>query len=119
MRGRANLAQRRIAGRMPLGGFAQHDSAGRLAVAALAVPAGLAGSDRPLGIAAHGYGPGGEALAAHLVERAAAWDSLGRPGAGNLELAAYPGGLRPEAEEGAMIIRRPNNVLVAGWPAAA
>jgi protein-L-isoaspartate(D-aspartate) O-methyltransferase len=117
--GRANQAQRRIAGRMPLGGFARPDRAGRLAVAALAVPSGLARSDRALAVAACGYGPGGAALAAHLVERAAAWDRLGRPGAGSLELAAYPAGTRPDVEEGKMIIGRPNNVLVAGWPAAA
>jgi hypothetical protein len=36
-----------------------------------------------------------------------------------LELAAYPAGTRPEAPEGAVIVKRPHTVLVAGWPAAA
>lgn len=117
--GRANQAQRRIAGRMPLGGFAGYDSAGRLGVAALAVPPGLAQDDHSLEVAVDGYGHGGTALAAHLAERAAVWDGLGRPGAGSLELAVYPAGTRPETAEGSMIIHRPNTVLVAGWPAAA
>jgi protein-L-isoaspartate(D-aspartate) O-methyltransferase len=116
---RANPAQRRIAGRMPLGGFAGYDGAGRLAVAALAVPSGLARSDRPAGVAVRGYGPGGPALAGHLAERAEAWDGRGRPGTSGLELAVYPAGTRPEAAEGNMIIRRTHAVLVAGWPAAA
>jgi protein-L-isoaspartate(D-aspartate) O-methyltransferase len=113
--GHANPAQRRIAGRMPLGGFARYDRGGCLGVAALAVPPGLARNDRPLGVAIHGYGPGGAALAGHLAERTAVWDGLGRPGADSMELAAYPGGTRPKALEGRMIIRRPNTVLVAGW----
>jgi protein-L-isoaspartate(D-aspartate) O-methyltransferase len=115
----ANQAQRRIAGRLPLGGFARYDSVGRLAVAALAVPPGLGQNDRPRGVAVHGYGPGGAALADRLAKRAIFWDGLGRPGAGSLELAAYPTGTRPKALEGRTIIRRPNTVLVAGWPTAA
>jgi protein-L-isoaspartate(D-aspartate) O-methyltransferase len=113
---RASQAQRRIASLLPLGGFAHYDEAGRLAVASLAVPSRLADRDRPPGVAFHGYGPGGAALAAHLAERAVVWDELGRPGAGNLELAAWPAGSRPE---GTMIIRRPGTVLVAGWAATA
>jgi protein-L-isoaspartate(D-aspartate) O-methyltransferase len=116
--GRANHSQRRIASRMPLGGFAQYDSAGRLGLAALAVPSGLDRKDRPLRGAVHGYGPGGAALATHLAERAAVWDRLGRPGAGSLELAVYPSGTRPEANEDTMIIQRPDSVLAAGWSTA-
>jgi len=116
--GRANQAQRRIARLMPLGGFAACDGAGRLGVAALAVPPGLARNDRPVGVAVHGYGPGGLDLAGYLAERAGAWDELGRPGASGLELAVYPAGTQPRAAEGSVIIRRPRTVLVAGWPAA-
>lgn len=116
--GRANRAQRRIAGLMPLGGFACYDSAGALAVAALAVPSGLARDDRPCGVAVHGYGPGGAALAARLARRAAVWDGLGRPGVADMELAVYPARTRPEAADGSIVIRRPNTVLVAGWPTA-
>jgi protein-L-isoaspartate(D-aspartate) O-methyltransferase len=114
--GRANQTQRRIARLMPIGGFAHHDGAGRLGVAALAVPSGLTwNSHRPIRVAVHGYGPGGAALATRLAEQAAAWDRLGRPGAGSLELAAYPAESRPEAVAGS-VIRRPNTVLAAGWP---
>jgi hypothetical protein len=88
-------------------------------VAALAVPAGPARSDRPLEVAVHGYGRGGAALAARLAERAAVWDGLGRPGAASLEIAAYPAETRPESTGCSMIIRRPNTVLAAGWPTAA
>jgi protein-L-isoaspartate(D-aspartate) O-methyltransferase len=116
--GHANQAQRRIAAQLPLGGFAHRDSAGRLAVAALAEPSAAAQNDEPLAVAVHGYGPGGAALAAHLADRAVVWDELGRPGAARLELAVYPAGARPEAAEDAAVIRRPSAVLVAGWPAA-
>jgi protein-L-isoaspartate(D-aspartate) O-methyltransferase len=115
--GHASQAQRRIAAQLPLGGFAGRDSAGRLAVAALAVPPGAEQNDQPLAVAVHGYGPGGAALAAHLAERAEVWDELGRPGAGRLELAVYPAGTQPAAADGAAVIRRPSTVLVAGWPA--
>jgi hypothetical protein len=114
--GHANRAQQRIASQLPLGGFAYRDSGGRLGAAALAVPSGLTRNDRPLAVAVHGYGPGGAALAAHLAERAVAWDELGRPGASSLELAVYPAGTRPQAAEGAAVIQRPSTVLVAGWP---
>jgi protein-L-isoaspartate(D-aspartate) O-methyltransferase len=117
--GRANQAQRRIASKMPLGGFVEYDSVGRFGVAAFAVPPGLARDDRPFRVGVHGYGPGGAALAGHLAERAVIWDGLGRPGTGGLELAAYPAGTRLAATEGSMIIQRPNTVLVAGWPTAA
>ena len=117
--GCANHVQRRIASRMPLGGFAHYDSAGRLGAAALAAPAGPAPDGCPLGVAVHAYGPGGAALAGHLAARAAAWDGLGRPGAGSLELAIYPAGTRPAVIGSSMIIHRPNSLLAAGWPTAA
>jgi hypothetical protein len=115
---RANHAQQRIASRMPLGGFAHYDSAGRLGVAALAVPSGLEENGRPLEVAVLGYGPAGPALAGQLAERAVVWEGLGRPGADSLELAVYPAGTRPAAADGRMITRRPDSVLVAGWPSA-
>ena len=114
--GRANQAQLSIAELMPLGGFARYDTAGRLGVAALAVPAR---PDRPGEVVVQGYGPGGAALAGHLAERAAVWDRLNRPGAANLQLAVYPAGTRPDVIEGQMMSRRPNSVLVAGWPTSA
>ena len=114
--GRANQAQRRIASLMPLGGFARQDRAGRLGVAALAVPSGIAQHGRLPGVTVSGYGAGGADLAAHLAERAAVWDGLGRPGADSLELRAYPGGTLPRNLEGPMIIERPNVALVPGWP---
>lgn len=117
--GHANQAQRAIASRMPLGGFVESDSTGRIAVAGFAVPPGLAQDDRPLEVAVHGYSPGGAALAHHLAERAVAWDALGRPGAGTLELDAYPAGTQPRARTGRMVIRRPNTVLEVGWPTPA
>jgi len=117
--GQANQAEQRIAGRMPLGGFAHDDRAGRLGLAALAVPSGLEANGRPLEAAFHGYGPGGPALAGHLAERAVGWDGRGRPGAARLELAVYPAGTRPKATEGRVIISRPNSVLAAGWPTSA
>ena len=117
--GQANDAKQRNASPMPLGGFAQYDSAGRLGLAAVAFPPGLEENGRPLAVAVDGYGPGGAALAAHLAGRAVVWDRMGRPGAASLELTAYPAGTRPEAIEGSVIISRPDSVLVAGWPTSA
>jgi protein-L-isoaspartate(D-aspartate) O-methyltransferase len=114
--GRASAAQQRIAGLMPLGGYTRVSSSGELQVAALAVPQGPA-EDGSLAVAVSGYGAGGGALAGYLAERAAAWDALGRPGAAGLKLSAYPAGAVPQAPEGAMMIRRPNVALVAGWSA--
>jgi protein-L-isoaspartate(D-aspartate) O-methyltransferase len=115
----ASQEQWRIGSRLRLGGFTRYDCAGRLGIAALAVPPGLARVDHLFEIAVNGCGPGGLALAGDLAQRAAVWDALGRPGASTLELAAYPAGTCPDAAEGSVIIRRPNAVLVAGWPTAA
>jgi hypothetical protein len=104
---------------MPFGGFAQQDSDGQLAVAALGTPSWPLHDGRPAEIAFHGYGPGGESLAAHLAGRAAVWEDLGRPGAGSLRLDAYPTGTLPEAVECELIVERPDTVLTAGWPTAA
>jgi protein-L-isoaspartate(D-aspartate) O-methyltransferase len=114
--GRANQAQQRIAGLMPLGGFARRGGSGSLGVATLNVPSDLTEHGR-LDVIVTGYGADGADLAAYLAERSAVWDSLGRPGAGLLELRAYPGRTRPEGVGGGMVIERPNDVLVAGWPA--
>jgi len=114
--GRASTAQQRIAGLMPLGGYTRVGSSGELEVAALAVPRGPA-EHGSLAVAVSGYGAGSGALAGYLAERAAVWDALGRPGAARLKLGAYPTGTEPQAHEGAVIIRRPNVALVAGWSA--
>jgi protein-L-isoaspartate(D-aspartate) O-methyltransferase len=71
--GHADPAQRRIADRMPLGGFARYDNAGRLGLAAIAVPAEPADDERRRGVSVLGYGPGGAALAGHLAGRSAVW----------------------------------------------
>jgi protein-L-isoaspartate(D-aspartate) O-methyltransferase len=113
---RASKAQQRIASLLPLGGYTRVASSGELEVAALAVPRGPA-EHGSLAVAISGYGAGSGDLAGYLAERAAAWDALGRPGAASLKLSAYPTGTVPQAPEGAMIIRRPNVALVAGWSA--
>ena len=115
--GRADSAQQRVAALMRLGGFARDGGSAGLGVATLSVP-----GDKPehedLEVIVTGYGAGGAALAAHLAERSAVWDSRGRPGAGTLELRAYPGRTRPgPGLTGGMVIERPNDVLSAGWPA--
>jgi protein-L-isoaspartate(D-aspartate) O-methyltransferase len=113
--GRAGKGQRHIASRMSLGGFVECGSSGRIAVAALDVPPGLRQNDRSVEVAIRGYGTGSAALADRLARQAIVWDGLGRPGAGSLELAAYPAGTRRRAREGRIMIRRPHTVLEAGW----
>lgn len=114
--GRARTVQQRIAGLMPLGGYARLGDYGELEVAALALPSGPQ-EDGTLAVTVHRYGAESGALAGYLAARAAEWDALGRPSAASLTLSAYPTGTSPQAPEGAMIIRRPNVTLVAGWSA--
>lgn len=57
--------------------------------------------------------------AGRLAGQAVVWDALGRPGAGTMELAAYPAGSQPKALDGRLVIRRPNTVMEAGWPSTA
>jgi protein-L-isoaspartate(D-aspartate) O-methyltransferase len=117
--GRPDEAQQRIAGLLPLGGFVRPGASGSMGVAALTVPGGLRSDmaqDSAIEVAIASYGADGPAFAAHLAERAAAWDSLGRPSVGMLKLRAYPTGTEPESMEGGVTIDRPNDVLVAGWP---
>jgi protein-L-isoaspartate(D-aspartate) O-methyltransferase len=116
--GRASGAQRRIAGLMPLGGLARVSSPAGLGVAAF-----TAGSRRAqpgsFGIVVRGYGPGGAGLAAYLARRAVAWDELGRPGAAQLELTAYPPATPLAAAGcGSIVIDRPHARLAVRWPAS-
>lgn len=93
--GRANPAQRRIAGLMPLGGLVTVAGPGPLGIATLAPPAdsgwGRLGSFE---IVVHGYGPAGAGLAARLAERSAAWHAQGRPDASRLRITVSPTGAR-------------------------
>jgi protein-L-isoaspartate(D-aspartate) O-methyltransferase len=117
--GRANPAQRRIAGLMPLGGLARTGDAGPLGVAALGFgPAGRPARTGPAGIVAAGFGPGGAGLASDLARRAASWDEAGRPGAAALRLRAYPAGSPVAAGPGELLLDRPRTRLLAGWTAA-
>jgi protein-L-isoaspartate(D-aspartate) O-methyltransferase len=117
---RTDEVRQRIAGLLPLGGYARHDGSGSLGVAALNVPGGVAMAPRENAeVVVEAYGDDGANLAAHLAERSAVWDGRGRPGAGTLELRAYPGRTQPEQIEGGIVIQRPNDVLVAGWPGTA
>lgn len=93
----ASPAQQRIANLMPLGGLAQVGSKGGLGVAAF-IPGD---QPAPYDITARGYGPGGPGLAKYLARKAIVWHELGRPGAQDLELSAWPPGARQEAIGGA------------------
>ena len=118
--GRADEAQQRIAGLLPLGGFVRHGASGSMEVAALTVASGGRSEmteHSDIEVTITGYGTNGAAFATYLAERAAVWDGLGRPSVGTLKLRAYPAGTRPEIIEGDITIDRPNDVLVAGWPA--
>ena len=96
----ASPAQQRIANLMPLGGLAQVGSTGRLGVAAF-IPGD---QPAPYDITARGYGPSGPGLAKYLARQAIVWHELGRPGAQDLELSAWPPGARPETIGGASIV---------------
>lgn len=117
---RAEEAHQRIAGLLPLGGFARLGGSGSLGVAALTVPAGITTVPREsvesVEVVVEAYGLDGASLAAHLAERSAVWNSRGRPGAGRLELRAYPRPAQPGSVQGDIVFQRPNDVLVARWP---
>jgi protein-L-isoaspartate(D-aspartate) O-methyltransferase len=109
----ASPAQQRIANLMPLGGLAQVGSTGRLGVAAF-IPGD---QPAPYDITARGYGPSGLGLAKYLARQAIVWHELGRPGAQDLELSAWPPGARPETIGGAsIVIDRPHVRLAVRWP---
>jgi hypothetical protein len=109
----ASPAQQRIANLMPLGGLAQVGSTGRLGVAAF-IPGD---QPAPYDITARGYGPSGPGLAKYLARQAIVWHELGRPGAQDLELSAWPPGARPETIGGAsIVIDRPHVRLAVRWP---
>ena len=130
---------------LPFGGLAGSTADGELAVASIAVAADSgesgaavsgpraclpgpqpfggpqAGGTDPAparGIVIRGYGPGGAELAGHLAGRAGQWEELGRPGAWNLRLAAYPAGTPVPDAAGQIVIDREHSRLVAGWPPA-
>jgi protein-L-isoaspartate(D-aspartate) O-methyltransferase len=116
--GLAGPAQQRIAALMPLGALARVGGPEGLSVAALA-SAGLAAGREPAEIVVEGFGPGGAGLAAELARRAIAWHELGRPGAAQLRLSAYPARTPLAALGGAdMVIDRPHARLTARWAAA-
>jgi protein-L-isoaspartate(D-aspartate) O-methyltransferase len=110
-----------MASLMPLGGLARAGGGGgQIGVAAL-VPArgqrrpalsGLSGPasvprkpawlhERPasLGLVFRGFGPGGAELARYLARRALVWHGLGRPGAADIRISAYPSATGFEAAE--------------------
>ncbi len=112
----ASPSQQRIANLMPLGGLGRIGRAGELGVTAFTPGAGPG----PFEITARGYGPGGASLAEHLARQAIVWDELGRPGAKDLELSAWPGtpGTPPRAIGSAsIVIDRPHVRLAARWSA--
>jgi protein-L-isoaspartate(D-aspartate) O-methyltransferase len=115
--GKANRAQRRIAGLLPLGGLVGAATGGALGVAAVSQPAG-GNQGRPFEAVIHGYGPHGPALAARLARRATAWQGQGRPAAARLQLAVYPPGTEPVPVPSGLVLRRPHGSLSVGWPAA-
>jgi protein-L-isoaspartate(D-aspartate) O-methyltransferase len=64
-------------------------TSGILDGARVAVLAGRAVGDGLVEVETHGYGPGGDRLAADLAAHVRAWDAAGRPGAARLRIAAY------------------------------
>jgi protein-L-isoaspartate(D-aspartate) O-methyltransferase len=113
--GLAGPAQQRIARLMPLGGLARAGGSDGLGVATLA-PAARAAGREPIAIVIEGFGPGGAGLAAHLARRALAWHEIGRPGAAQLELGAFPARTRLAAlGDASIVIDRPNARLTVRW----
>lgn len=70
-----------------------------------------------LPLSSRGYGPSGPGFAKYLARQAIVWHELGRPGAQDLELSAWPSGARPETIGGAsIVIDRPHVRLAVRWP---
>jgi len=106
---------------LPLGGLAGHMAdASSLGVAAL-LPAASGAGRLGAGVTARGYGPGGEALAAHLAARALTWAELGRPGAAEVMLRVRPvpdAEFSPRAETVAEQVRSERGLVVVDRPSA-
>jgi protein-L-isoaspartate(D-aspartate) O-methyltransferase len=111
---------------LPLGGLARSGGeADQLGVSGIAGaraggtagPPGIDGPAFPGDVVLRGYGAAGPALAAHLAQRARAWQELGRPGAADMCLTVWPAGADPAVPAGQLVLKRPHVQLAAGWPA--
>jgi hypothetical protein len=120
---------------LPLGGLAAAQPgqpARRLAAAALVMPPEPPADPaartaawprlRPLPAVVRGYGPAGPGLADYLAGRARAWDQIGRPGAAQLSLTAWPRGTGPGDDgapplPGQVLLDRGDLRLAVGWTA--
>jgi protein-L-isoaspartate(D-aspartate) O-methyltransferase len=72
-------------------------------------------------VAVRGFGPAGGGLATRLASRVVAWQELGRPGASDLSITAYPLETADEAVPslpGQVILHRPHARLALSWPAS-
>ncbi len=131
---------------MPLGGLARTSGTaaevGIVAVVPARAPrpsvlreaAGPREQAAALAAMVRGFGPGGAGLARYLAHQALAWHQLGRPGAADLRLQAYPAEAEPGAGRragrpavpavpagaagGKVILERRHVRLELGWPSA-
>ncbi len=99
---------------LPLGGLLSDATAPeRIGIATL-LPG--TGAGHGVEVAVRGYGPCGEALAEHLAARALWWHELGRPGAADVQLNVYPGGVDAQLAPGMLMLDRPSASIAVGWP---
>ena len=68
-------------------------------------------------IVLRGYGPGGLALARYLARQVPSWARLGRPATAELSLMVWPADAGLTPPKGQLVLRRPNILVAAGWPA--
>jgi protein-L-isoaspartate(D-aspartate) O-methyltransferase len=97
-------------------------SSGSSGSSVLRKPAWLRDKPASLGVAVRGFGQGGAELAGHLARQALVWHDLGRPGAADLSLSAYPSeaesGVPAGAAPGQLVLDRRFVRLVLDWPAS-
>jgi protein-L-isoaspartate(D-aspartate) O-methyltransferase len=106
---------------LPLGGLASDASVPSRAGVAAVLPGEQGpgpGRTGPAGaqVMIRGYGPGGEALAARLADRARDWARAGRPGTADVQLRVWPGGQPAPASAGMLTLDRPSARIEVGWP---
>jgi protein-L-isoaspartate(D-aspartate) O-methyltransferase len=70
---------------------------------------------REFEVAVRGFGPGAAELAGRLAAQVVAWDKRGRPGSGDVSLAAYPPGAPVPDAAGQVILDRPHTRLALRW----
>jgi protein-L-isoaspartate(D-aspartate) O-methyltransferase len=110
---------------LPVGFLVRHAAEASRLGAAVLLPGGFAdrasdGAPSRPSATIRGFGPGGPALAGHLLGLARRWAELGRPGTQDVQITvrpADPGSSGTARPDGPLVLQRPSVSIEVDWPA--